>query len=161
VEYKDRINISEQKRQEVAKVFKKLKKRRPKDLDQSFHSAHDEAFSEIDCLKCANCCKTTSPIFRDVDISRIAKKLKMSVQEFEKSYLKKDDEDDWVLQSSPCHFLLEDNTCFIYDVRPQACREYPHTDRKRMVQILDLTARNMEVCPAVSQVADTVVEKYG
>ncbi len=85
----------------------------------------------------------------------------MSTVDFENEYLKMDDEGDWVLQESPCHFLLDDNTCFIYEVRPQACREYPHTDRKRMVQILDLTEKNVEICPAVAEVVEKVADHYG
>mgnify|MGYP003719724549 CR=1 FL=1 len=67
-----------------------------------------------------------------------------------------DDENDYVLQSSPCTFLNDDNTCFIYDYRPQACREYPHTDRKKMHQILNLTLENTTVCPAVSEIVDRI-----
>ncbi|MEZ5067203.1 MAG: YkgJ family cysteine cluster protein [Bacteroidia bacterium] len=37
-----------------------------------------------------------------------------------------------VLKKSPCPFLLDDNHCSIYSIRPQACREYPHTIRKNI-----------------------------
>lgn len=158
--YQDQIKKTVAQKAEIKKLFRQLKKRKPKELDQVFHTGHEDAFSHIDCLKCANCCKTTSPIFRDVDIKRISKHLKMSPIDFENEYLKMDDEGDWVLQESPCHFLLDDNTCFIYEVRPQACREYPHTDRKRMVQILDLTEKNVEICPAVAEVVEKVVDHY-
>lgn len=143
---------------EIKKVFDRFKKKRPKNLDDAFHAAHEKAFQHIDCLACANCCKTTSPIFRDVDIKRISKRLKMSEAMFQDSYLKMDYEGDWVLQQSPCHFLAPDNTCDIYEFRPQACREYPHTDRKRMIQILDLTRKNTEICPAVSEVVQQVIK---
>ncbi len=36
----------------------------------------------------------------------------------------------------------------IYDVRPKACREFPHTDRKKFHQIADLTLKNVAICPA-------------
>ncbi len=147
-------------KEERAKAMKRLKKKRPKNLDDVFHEAHDNAFAKIDCLNCANCCKTTSPIFRDVDIQRIAKKLKMSSESFEKKYLRVDEDEDWVLKTAPCAFLLEDNSCFIYDIRPLACREYPHTDRKRMGQVIDLTQKNGEVCPAVSEIIGEVLAKY-
>jgi hypothetical protein len=29
---------------------------------------HDEAFSKVDCLQCANCCKNYSPRFKTTDI---------------------------------------------------------------------------------------------
>jgi len=157
VDYQELLDDHLKNKAEREKFIRKVKKKRPKNLDQQFHNAHEETFEELDCLKCANCCKTTSPIFRDVDIQRISKKLKMSPQDFENSYLKMDEENDWVLQSSPCTFLQPDNTCFIYDIRPQACREYPHTDRKRMIQIMDLTSKNAEICPAVSKILGKVM----
>lgn len=152
MEYKTFLESAVSRKEELSKYFKILKKRKPKDLDDKFHQLHDNVFEKIDCLKCANCCKTTSPIFRDVDIDRISKKLKMSVREFQDAYLRLDEDQDWVLKSSPCSFLMEDNTCFIYDIRPHACREYPHTDRKRMVQILSITEKNALICPAVAEI---------
>lgn len=160
MDYQDDLNWSDQERANVDKLFKRFKKKRTKGIDEKFHEAHEKAFDEIDCLACANCCKTTSPIFRDIDIQRIAKKFKSTPAEFEEQYLRQDEDGDWVLKSSPCTFLAADNTCFIYDVRPQACREYPHTDRKRMIQILDLTRKNMEICPAVSRVVRDVQKDY-
>jgi len=132
---------------------------KPKVVDQLFHEAHDEAFEKIDCMNCANCCKTTSPIFRDVDVRRISKKMRMSAGEFENTYLRKDEDDDWVLQSAPCPFLHADNSCGIYDYRPQACEEYPHTDRKKMNQIIDLTISNIDICPAVAKITKEILDK--
>lgn len=157
MEYQNLLDDHNLHKAEREKYVRKIKKKRPKNLDQVFHAQHDKAFEEIDCLKCANCCKTTSPIFRDVDIQRISKKLKMSPEKFENAYLRKDEDKDWVLQTAPCTFLQPDNTCFIYDIRPQACREYPHTDRKRMNQVLDLTLKNAEICPAVSKILGKVM----
>ncbi|MFM1771166.1 MAG: hypothetical protein RLZZ71_308 [Bacteroidota bacterium] len=135
------------------KLFSRLAKK--KKLDEIFHSMHEEIFANTDCLTCANCCRTTSPIFRDVDIERIAKHLGMRVADFTDKYLHLDEDRDWVLNSSPCAFLnLEDNKCSIYDFRPKACREYPHTDRKNMTQIMNLTFRNTLVCPAVAEMAE-------
>lgn len=133
-------------------LLKRAKKTNKRNLDQQFHNAHDEAFKKIDCLDCANCCKTTSPIFTGQDIKRLAKLFKMKDVAFINEYLKRDEEDDYVLKSAPCPFLNDDNTCFVYDVRPQACREYPHTNRKNMYQILNLTEKNALVCPAVSSI---------
>ncbi|HAG48373.1 MAG TPA: zinc/iron-chelating domain-containing protein, partial [Cryomorphaceae bacterium] len=42
-----------------AKLFKKLKAKPPRDLDKVVHQLHEDAFRKIDCLDCANCCKTT------------------------------------------------------------------------------------------------------
>jgi Fe-S-cluster containining protein len=48
--------------------------------------------------------------------------------------------------------LESDNACSIYEDRPKACREYPHTDRVKQAQILDLTAKNALICPAVGEI---------
>ena len=158
MKYAKELDFYKNNQKEVDVFFKKLKKKKPKDLDARFHELHDEVFSEIDCLQCANCCSTTSPIFRDVDIDRISRKFKITSPQFEKEYLTTDEDGDKVLRSSPCTFLGADNKCFIYDVRPQACREYPHTDRKRMYQILNLTQKNMEICPAVSRIVQHMLQ---
>ena len=73
---------------------------------------------------------------------------------FIEKYLRVDEDNDYVLKSSPCTFLGEDNMCSIYESRPKACREYPHTDRKKMVQITDLTYKNTLVCPAVLEIVE-------
>jgi Fe-S-cluster containining protein len=134
------------------KVFRKMKQAKPNDLDQKFHKGHEAEFKKMDCLSCANCCKTTSPIFRDADIRRISKHLRIKEGKFISDYLKMDEEQDYVLKSSPCSFLDNDNSCSIYDVRPLACREYPHTDRKNMFQVLEITAENSLICPAVARI---------
>ncbi|SIS77286.1 YkgJ family cysteine cluster protein [Belliella pelovolcani] len=134
------------------KTKERLKKIKPKVLDQMFEEAHEEKFSKLDCLSCANCCKTTSPIFLQTDIDRLAKVFKMKSSEFIDQYLFRDEEGDYVLHSSPCPFLNDDNTCFVYEVRPKACREYPHTNRKNMHGILNLTLNNTLVCPAVHEI---------
>ena len=110
----------------------------------------------MDCLKCGNCCKTTSPIFRNADINRLSKHLRMKSGAFTEKYLKLDEDNDYVLKKSPCTFLNDDNTCRVYDDRPLACREYPHTDRKNVVQILDLTVENTIVCPAVARIVQQI-----
>ncbi|MDZ4822209.1 MAG: YkgJ family cysteine cluster protein [Flavobacteriales bacterium] len=140
------------KRKENKKFLLSLSKK--KNLDEVFHAQHQEVFSHTDCLQCANCCKTTSPIFRDVDVERISKHLGIRPADFTKKFLHLDDENDWVLNSAPCVFLDEKNYCIIYNVRPKACRDYPHTDRKNMSQILDLTYRNTLVCPAVGEMVE-------
>lgn len=134
---------------ENAKYLKKVKKRKPKQLDQIMGSLHQEVFQEIDCLSCANCCKTTGPLFVSSDIKRISKRLKMRPNEFETRYLRTDEDGDKVLQELPCPFLGVDNYCSIYADRPKACREFPHTDRIKFHQLTEITAKNVAVCPAV------------
>ena len=145
---------SKLKRKENTKFFKRLKKINSKKLDKSIHDIHQKVFSCTDCLKCANCCKTTGPLFTDKDITRISKHLKLKPSDFTYKYLKIDEDLDYVLKKVPCEFLLNDNSCSIYDVRPKACREYPHTDRIKQHQLLEITQKNIEICPAVYNIIE-------
>ena len=123
-----------QKQKEHRKVLTNLKKKPPKNLDKIAQEIHDEVFQEIDCTACANCCKTLGPDFKEADITRIAKYFKMKLPAFEAEFLQVDEDGD--------------NLCSIYDVRPKACREFPHTDRKKIYQINHLTIKNTLTCPA-------------
>ncbi|AVI49917.1 zinc/iron-chelating domain-containing protein [Pukyongia salina] len=147
-------NKAKDTHKENKKFFAKLKQKPPKHLDSLMQELHDEEFRRTDCLECANCCKTTGPLFTDKDIARISKHLKMKPQKFIEAYLRIDEENDYVLQSVPCTFLGPDNFCSIYDVRPKACREFPHTDRKKFQQISNLTLENVAICPAAFNIVE-------
>lgn len=144
---------------ETKKYFDKLKKKTPKNLDYVMQDLHDTEFKKTNCLDCANCCKTTGPLFTSADIERISKYLKQKPQQFIEKYLRIDEDSDYVLQTVPCDFLDTDNTCFIYDVRPKACREFPHTNQKKFNQITDLTLKNIPICPAAYNIVEKMKEK--
>jgi len=144
---------------ETKTFFAKLKKKKPRKLDDIVHDIHNEVFEIVDCLDCANCCKSISPTLYDKDIERLAKHIKLKPSKLIEKYLYIDEEGDYVFQKTPCPFLMPDNYCMVYASRPKACREYPHTDRKRFYQILDLTLKNTEVCPAVFDVVEKLKER--
>jgi len=139
-------------------ILKRLKKRPSSEVDDIFHQLHDEVFDDINCLECANCCSTISPIITDRDIDKIAKSLRIKPSEVVAKYLRIDEDNDYVYRQHPCPFLGSDNYCSIYNDRPKACREYPHTDRRKMQQIFDLTIKNSKVCPAVYLVLEKIKE---
>lgn len=152
--------LAEDAKKENKKYFTNLKKRTPKNLDDVMQELHDAEFAKTDCLDCANCCKTSSPIFMDKDIQRISKHLRMKVADFISTYLERDVDDFMVLKTAPCSFLdLSDNSCTIYDVRPKACAEYPHTDRRKFIQITDLTIANTAICPATYNIVEALKKR--
>lgn len=130
-------------------LLAELKKMKQPAVDNLIHPLHEEAFSQFDCLECANCCSSISPIVTEKDIDRLAKHFRMKPAVFIDRYLHIDEDNDYVFNQTPCPFLLPDNYCMVYESRPKACREYPHTDRRNMQQILKLTLKNCEVCPIV------------
>ncbi|NNE04070.1 MAG: YkgJ family cysteine cluster protein [Eudoraea sp.] len=145
---------AKEKQSENKKFFARLKKRPPKNLDYTMQELHTEEFRKTDCLECANCCKTTGPLFTRADIERISKHFRRKPQEFIEEYLKVDEDNDYVLKQVPCAFLGDDNYCGIYEVRPKACREYPHTDRKKFHQLGNLTVANTSICPAAYNIVE-------
>jgi Fe-S-cluster containining protein len=145
---------------QIEKAFKRIKKKKPKKLDTFVHNVHDEIFEEIDCLSCGNCCKALGPRITDVDISRMAKHLRIKPSKVVTDYLILDEDNDYVFKSMPCPFLMPDNYCMIYESRPKACREYPHTDRKKFFQLLDLSILNLDTCPAVMEVSKAIVKEF-
>jgi len=137
---------------ETKKFFSRLGAKRVKELDEPITELHEQVFKEINCLECANCCKSISPIIFDKDIERMSKHLRMKSSAFIEKYLMIDSDKDYVFQDTPCPFLFPDNYCMVYEVRPKSCREYPHTNRKRFYQIISLTIKNTHYCPAVYEI---------
>jgi len=146
--------LAKDRHNENKKFFVKLKKKLPKNLDYVMQDLHEKEFNRTDCLDCANCCKTTGPMFTTKDIERIAKYFRQKPQQFIDTYLRIDEDNDYVLQRVPCTFLGADNYCSIYDVRPKACSEFPHTDRKKFHQISNLTLKNVSICPAAFNIVE-------
>jgi len=130
-----------------------LKKRKGPALDQEASVLHTAVFSRLDCLACAQCCKTIPPMVNKTDAARIAKHLRMTEGAFYAQYLRRDEDGDTVMNASPCPFLEQDHRCSIYEHRPKACRAYPHTDQD-FSKNLDLHVRNVAYCPAVYQIME-------
>ncbi len=120
---------------------------------------HNEAFSKIDCLACAACCKNYSPRFKTPDVKRISKHLKLKESVFIDTYLNLDEDGDYVAKSTPCPFLGADNFCSIYDERPSDCKRFPYTDEDVLIKRPILTQKNSTFCPAVFYVLEKLGEK--
>jgi len=140
------------------KAFLKSIKKRKK-LDALTGKIHKQVFNEVDCLQCANCCKSIPPIVKKGDTKRIAKHLNLSEIEFSEKYLLVDEDGDTVINSSPCPFLEKDNSCRIYHYRPNACRAYPHTAEYEFMDNLHLHSQNSKYCPAVFHILERLSQK--
>jgi len=153
----DVLNNWEKKSAERQKIYKNFLQKADKNKTlRALPGFHEEAFSKIDCLQCANCCKNYSPRFKTPDIKRISKHLKMRESEFIDKYLKVDDDGDFVAKSTPCPFLGADNFCSIYDQRPSDCHRFPYTDEDVFIKRQNLTLKNSSFCP----ITYYVLEKF-
>jgi len=127
-------------------------------MDVHVQSLHDIISKRTDCLTCGNCCRTLGPRITDKDLEHMAKVLRLKTTEVIAKYLRIDEDSDMVFKTMPCPFLGADNYCSIYESRPKACREYPHTDRKRFYQIYNLSIKNAQTCPIVYEVLEELTK---
>lgn len=139
--------------------YKNKNLRQLKKMDYEIHELHQKYSDEINCLECANCCKTLGPLILEQDIQRLSKALRISPSKVIEIYLRIDEDGDYIFNTMPCPFLMDDNYCMVYDNRPKACKEYPHTDRKKFYQIYNLSVKNASTCPIVYEVLKELVTK--
>ncbi len=139
------------------KAYRKKNLKQLKKMDCIIHDLHNTYTDKIDCLQCANCCKVLGPLVTDTDIKRISKALRLSPSEVVESYLRIDEDGDYVFKEMPCPFLMADNYCIIYENRPKACREYPHTNRKKFYQVFNLSIKNAYTCPIAYEVLSGIL----
>ncbi len=149
----------EKKSAEHQKLYKNyLQRANKKTVLKQLPALHEEAFEKINCLQCANCCKSYSPRFKPPDIRRISKYLQMKETEFIQNYLQMDEEGDYVAKTAPCPFLGAGNLCSIYDVRPSDCERYPYTDEDVLLKRPQLTLKNSTCCPIVYFVLEKLMK---
>jgi len=155
---RDLLSNWEKKSAERQKVYKQyLKKADKNKVLKELPVLHEEAFSRIDCLQCANCCKNYSPRFKTPDIRRISKHLKMRESDFIEAYLKVDEDGDFVVKSTPCPFLGPDNFCSIYEQRPSDCERFPYTNEDVFIKRQQLTLKNSTFCPITYYVLEKLI----
>ena len=154
-----RIEAGKKKDQLVA-VLNELEANEPVHLQDMIAKADVEVWQEVDCLGCANCCKTMTPAFTKEDIIRIATHLRMKPATFKEKWLKKEEKSGhWVNTTQPCQFLdLSDNKCSIYEVRPADCAEFPHHNKVPFGVYNETFKKNVVHCPATFSLVTKLTE---
>jgi Fe-S-cluster containining protein len=142
---------SAQSQKKYANFLKKADKNK---VLKAMPAFHEQAFAKINCLECANCCRSYSPRFKTPDIKRISKHLKLKESVFIETYLRLDEDGDYVAKTTPCPFLDENNYCTIYENRPSDCHRFPYTDEDVLLKRPQLTLKNSTFCPIVYYVLE-------
>lgn len=154
----DLLHNWEKKSKERQKLYKQFLARADKNkILRQLPGLHEEATARVDCLTCANCCKSYSPRFKTPDVKRISKLLRMRESVFIETYLRVDEDGDFVVKSSPCPFLGADNYCSIYEDRPSDCRRFPYTDEDVIIKRTSLTLKNSTFCPITYYVLEKLL----
>lgn len=143
-----------------SKYLGAIAKNPPKGLDNLAAKIDIEVWQEIDCLSCANCCKSMTPTFTKTDIKRISEHLEMSPKEFSEKWLEYEEDDkDWINKRQPCQFLSnETNMCSIYEVRPSDCSGFPHLKKRKMPEYMHWHQQNISYCPATYKMVEKMRE---
>lgn len=154
--YKQRMRY---RRSSMRRFLTKIEKEKSKNIDQLVQAANKAVWKEIDCLQCANCCKTMTPTYTVKDMKRIAAHFNMSVAAFKKRWLYKDKSGDWMNVKQPCQFLQKDNTCSIYAIRPRDCSGFPYLTLK-IADYAHVHKQNIEYCPATFSMVEKIKKLY-
>jgi uncharacterized protein len=137
----------------------KLEKKQPKGLQNLVVRLDKEVWKEVDCLSCANCCKTMTPTFNAKDIKRISAHLGQTEDEFKTKWLHRErgGDRDWLNKTEPCQFLdMKTNMCGIYEVRPADCAGFPHLTKK-FSDFAHIHKQNVEYCPATYKLVEKMM----
>lgn len=146
----------------LRRFLTKIEHNPPGGLDKLTAATELEVWKEIDCLSCANCCKTMSPTYTKTDVKRIAAHFSQTPDEFIKKWLYKDRSKDLLNRSEPCQFLnLKNNKCSIYDIRPADCAGFPHLPKRKMIDYIHVHKQNIEYCPATYKMVERMQEALG
>ncbi len=129
-------------------------------IDFAVHNLNREVSREIDCTRCANCCKTAQPVLTPADVRRLAKHLNLRVNEFRSRFLADDPEREGsAFRDRPCPFL-QDNFCTVYEHRPRDCRSYPHLHKRGFVFRMNQAFENCAICPIVFNVYEDLKREF-
>ena len=121
-------------------------------IDSIVHRLYQKVSSEIDCAKCANCCKDALPVLDQEDMERLAKGLRISVDQLKEQFLiKADTPGKYTFSSTPCPFL-KGKLCSQYNYRPKDCVSFPHLHKENFTSRTMTVVWNCSVCPIVYNV---------
>ncbi len=129
------------------------------EIDALFQQFFADVAAEIDCRKCANCCKKTNPTLKSKDVETLATHLGISYSTLCEKYLIESNYDDgFRFKTLPCPFL-KDKLCTVYSFRPHDCRSYPHLHKTERVFSLNTIVSNCSVCPIVYNVYEILKDE--
>jgi Fe-S-cluster containining protein len=128
-------------------------------LNGPVHEIAERIAGQIDCTKCANCCKTLEVAITKQECKRIADHLGTGHRAFMEKYITAID-GGFVMKSKPCPFLVDDK-CSVYAVRPQSCRDYPYLEKVDFRARLIIFIQNTGVCPIVYNASVEIKPKVG
>lgn len=120
--------LGEQKLEENKKLRQHMS--RHNFVERKLKAIAQNVEKEIDCLECANCCRTATARLIDRDIDKVAKAAGMKRDRFLRECTEISEEEGRILKRTEagCIFL-NGNECLVYEGRPASCEDFPHLVR--------------------------------
>lgn len=121
--------------------------------DRILRRIAEDIEEQIDCTKCANCCRMATAVVTERDIHRLARHFRVKEERIFADYVVDNEEEGHILrrrENGECVFL-SGNECTVYESRPEVCQRYPHLVRghgsiaSRMWSMVD----RARICPIV------------
>lgn len=123
-------------------------------IDEKVIQLNSIVSEQIDCMQCANCCKTLHPAVTHAEAKILASEIKTEATVFTNSFLITDEiENINHFKKSPCIFL-DDNRCTCYEKRPASCADYPHLNKPNFKYRMRSVMENYAMCPIVFNVVE-------
>jgi Fe-S-cluster containining protein len=133
---------------------------------EELHKVAAKIQEEIDCTQCGNCCRYSIVTVNAPEIAEIADYLGCEPTQVVQQYTIPDPDSHTVRQlasnTEGCVFL-DGNLCTIYDVRPKACRDFPHLalHERSLGGRLSSVSRWASLCPIIYNALETYKHVVG
>ncbi len=115
---------------------------------------------QIDCTKCGNCCKSLMVNINEEEADNAATFLNKSRKDFDELYIEKSEAGKMLINTIPCHFL-SNNSCTIYEVRFEGCREFPALHLPHFQKRLFTVFMHYSRCPIIFNVIEELKDVVG
>ena len=93
----------------------------------------------------------------DAEATNLAQHLGKTRDAFDEAYISKGESGRMVINSIPCHFLVE-NSCSVYEHRFAGCREFPAFHIPDFNKRLFTTYMHYDICPIIFNVMENLKE---
>ena len=133
-------------------------------IDRIVYRLNKAISKEIDCTKCANCCKSQLPVLDSNDIDNFIEGINITRDEFIREFLVVSSdfvsEYEFNVENELCPFLRE-KKCSNYTYRPKNCQSYPHLNKDRFISRTFTVINNTFICPIVFNVVEALKIEIG
>jgi Fe-S-cluster containining protein len=125
------------------------------ETDTLAHSLNQTIEPQIDCTSCGNCCRSLMINVTESEANALSTHLHQNRTDFDAQYLEKGGNGMMIMNTIPCHFLLDDR-CTVYEHRFSGCREFPAMHLPGFRQRIFTTLMHYGRCPIIFNLVEAM-----